>query len=372
MSSRFLWGAATSSYQVEGGIENCDWAEAARRGKVPPAGLSVDHYQRYEADFSLARDLDHNAHRFSLEWARIEPTEGVFDSQAIEHYEKVLDALRARGLEPCVTLWHFTLPQWFTERGGFTQPDAANIFARYCEYVVSRLGDRAKFWMTINEPLVYASNGYRVGTWPPFQKNIWQFLRMTPLLAAAHRCAYEQMKAVKPNIQIGIANNNIHFTPRWYPISVLVRWLWNHRFLNAIKNHQDFIGLNYYFHHHFGSPEKLPKSDMGWDIYPQGLYHVLLELRRYGKPVYVTENGIADAADTRRAQFIRDHVAWMLKAKEDGVDVRGYFYWSLLDNYEWHHGFTPRFGLIAVNYDTLDRTIRPSARAYQHLIRSHR
>jgi beta-glucosidase len=165
----FYWGAATASYQVEGGIENNDWAKSAREGRVPVCGIACDHYNRYEEDFDLAKSLGHTAHRLSIEWARIEPEEGKFDEEAIEHYRKVLKALRARGLKPFVTIWHFTLPLWFSESGGFERKDSPQIFARYAAYAVSKLGDLCEHFSTMNEPNVYASQGWINGEWPPFK-----------------------------------------------------------------------------------------------------------------------------------------------------------------------------------------------------------
>ncbi|TAL49210.1 glycoside hydrolase family 1 protein [Patescibacteria group bacterium] len=370
----FLWGSATSSYQVEGGIENNDWAEAAREGKVPVCGRATDHYNRYESDFDIAKSLGQNAHRLSIEWARIEPEEGRFDEREIEHYRKVLRSLRARNLEPFVTLWHFTLPLWFSKKGGFQNFDAPKLFARYCSYVVEKLGSEAQYWITINEPLVWASVGYRTGKWPPFKKNIFSFIFIINQLVKAHSLSYERMKKASLNVLVGIAKNNIHFDSNILPWNTLLyflaNWFWNERFLNKIKNYQDFIGLNYYFHKKFGVKEKLERTDMGWCVFPQGLYRLLVDLKKYGKPIYITESGIADANDSKRANFIRDHVVFVKKAIDEGADVRGYFYWSLLDNYEWASGFKERFGLVEVNYETLERKIRPSAFIYKKIAES--
>lgn len=391
----FLWGSATSAYQVEGGIENNDWAQAAHAGRMPAAGLATDHYNRYEEDFDIAKSLGQNTHRFSIEWARVEPGEGRFDDGAIEHYRKVLLALRERGLEPFVTLWHFTLPVWFARMGGFENKKAPFYFARYCEYVVKRLarpsfststqaegmsknlgGDgRVRFWITINEPMIYASQGYFRGKWPPFKKNIFKFIKVVDNLATSHNIAYQKIKAVQPSTQIGIAKNQINFEANNNPANrLLVKFLilfWNHRFLAKICKSLDFIGVNYYFHKKFGDKNKYEKSDLSRDIYPKGIYNVLMELKRYHKPIYITENGIADAADTKRARFIKDHLYWIYRAIHDGVDIRGYFYWSLLDNFEWDKGFEPRFGLVEMNYETMERKIRPSAYEYQQICKSN-
>jgi beta-glucosidase len=371
----FLWGAATASYQVEGGIENVDWAEAAREGKVPVCGKATDHYNRYESDFDIAKSLGHNAHRFSIEWARIEPEEGKFDEDEIEHYRKVIRALKERGLEPFVTLWHFTLPTWFTKKGGFQNKNAPEIFARYCEYVVSKLGNEAKYWMTINEPLVWSSGGYLKGNWPPFKKNFFSFLSINRALIKSHCLAYSKIKKINATIQVGIAKHNIYFSSNSMPWNILAKkisnWYWNEYFLNRISTSQDFIGLNHYFYKKFGGNEKLPKSDMGWDIFPEAIFQCLVCLKKYNKPIYVTENGIADRADIKRASFICDYLKFVKLAIKYGVDVRGYFYWSLLDNYEWSYGFTKRFGLVEVNYDTLERKVRPSALIYKEITDSN-
>ncbi len=367
----FLWGAATASYQVEGGIENNDWAEGGRQGKVPVCGKATDHYNRYESDFDIAKELGHNAHRLSIEWSRIEPEEGKFDDEEIEHYRKVLRTLKSRGLEPFVTLWHFTLPIWFTKKGGFENGNAPEIFSRYCEYVISKLGNEATYWMTINEPLVWASGGYRTGKWPPFKKNLFSFHFMQNVLIKSHRLAFQKAKKINPEIFIGIAKHNICFVSDiWWGkcIALVSSWYWNRRFLDAINNYQDFIGLNHYFYKKFGSKDKLPQSDMGWDIFPKAIYFNLLELKKYKKPIYVTENGLADEKDEKRSDFIKNYIENTKKAMVDGADIRGYFYWSLLDNFEWSYGFTKRFGLVEIDYKTMERKVRPSALVYKGII----
>ncbi len=367
----FLWGAATASYQVEGGIENTDWAESARQGKVPICGRACDHYNLYEKDFDIIVALGHNTHKISIEWARIEPQEGIFDEKEVEHYTRVIDALHARNIRLIINMWHFTVPIWFAKKGGFENKNAPEIFARYCGYVMEKLGNKSTIWLTMNEPMVLASNGYMRGEWPPFKKNLLSFLRAIKILIKSHNKAYEVIKKLQPNAEIGIAKNNIFFHANWNPINKLhayfMNWFWNRRFLNGIRNHQDFIGLNYYFHKKFGDKKKYEKTDMGWDIYPDGLFRVLLELKQYKKPVIVVENGIADAGDSKRINFIKSHIEAVHKAILHGVDVRGYLHWSLLDNYEWAFGFEKRFGLVEINYETLERTVRPSAFEYKKI-----
>jgi len=368
----FFWGAATASYQVEGGIENNDWAQAARDGKVPVCDRSTNHFELFEKDFDIAQNLAHNAHRFSIEWSRVEPDEGKFDLEAIGHYKAVLAALKVRGITPLVTLWHFTQPIWFSNQGGFHHKKGPETFARYCEFVAEQLQGQVEYIITINEPLVWASAGYLKGKWPPFGMNPFSFLKVVTQLIRAHNLSYEKIKAVSPDFNVGIAKHNIYFfsnTHIWNKKAAnFMSWFWNRRFLEGIKKHQDFIGLNFYFAKRFGKKISTVKSDMGWDIFPEGIYHTLMELKHYGKPVIITENGIADHADILRGSFIRDSLTFVKKALNEGVDVKGYFYWSLLDNYEWSFGFTERFGLVEVDYQTLERVVRPSALIYKEII----
>jgi beta-glucosidase len=371
----FLWGSATASFQVEGGIENNDWSKAGREGRVPLCGNAVNHYNLFEEDFDIAKSLGQNAHRFSIEWSRIEPEEGKFDESEVEHYRKVISALKSRNIEPVVTLWHFTLPLWFVDQGGFAQKNAHLKFARYCEYVVGKLSG-VSYYVTMNEPLIWASGGYFRGHWPPFEKNFISYFLIQRSLVLAHRKAYKVMKSIQPNLSIGIAKHNMHFDSNSAPWNViaanLMRWIWNHRFLGKISKYQDFIGLNFYISKRFGGERDCLKSEMGWDLYPEGFYRVLMELRRYNKPVYVLENGIADKGDVYRAKYIASHVEALSKAMQGGVDVRGYFYWSLLDNYEWSFGFEKYFGLVEVDRTTMKRTLRPSALVYKSIVEKNK
>lgn len=393
----FHWGAASASYQVEGGIENTDWAQAACEGRVPVCGIACDHYRRYATDFDLAASLGHNAHRFSIEWARIEPEEGKFDAAAIEHYRDVLKALHVRGLIPFVTLWHFTLPLWFAQRGGFERPDAPEIFARYCAFVVRELGDLCHHFSTINEPSVYGSNGWLRGSWPPFKrfaltdlvaitnsgrqhearadKGIGQFFmwrRVMKNLAKSHNAAYSAIKAVNPEVDVNFVHHVIVFDSNKNPFNQLKAWIanysWTHVFMRRTAGHYDSIGLNYYFYTQFGDTRTWKKTDMDWNFAPEKIYDALMILKRYKKPVVVCEAGLADADDSDRAEYITKQVAATWRAMQDGVDVRGHIYWSLFDNYEWALGFEKRFGLIAIDYTSLERTIRPSAYVYKKII----
>ena len=393
----FLWGAATASYQVEGWNENTDWAKAAKEGRVPPAGRLADHYHRYEEDFDIAQKLGHNAHRFSIEWARIEPEEGTFDAKEIEHYKEVLKALKKRGITPLVTLWHFTLPLWFSESGGFERKDAPEIFARYCTYVVKEFGDLCDHYSTMNEPNVFGSNGYLRGSWPPFKRfsatdlvsitnsgrtyeskaekgirPFFTYLFVMKNLARAHNAAYDAIKKVSPHVEVSVVKHVIYFHANWNPINKIKAWVanytWTHIFMRRTYKKCDSIGLNYYFHKKFGDTQTYEKTDMDWDIYPQGIFGSLKLLWKYKKTIFVSEAGLADEKDKYRAQYITDQINAIAKALEEGVDVRGHMYWSLIDNYEWALGIEKKFGLVEIDYNTLERKIRPSAWVYKELI----
>ena len=392
----FYWGAATASYQVEGGIHNTDWAEAAVDGRVPACDLACDHFNRYEADFDLAVQLGHTAHRLSVEWARIEPEAGQFDQAAIAHYRRVLVALKARNLKPYVTLWHFTQPLWFSRSGGFERADAPEIFARYCAFVVQELGDLCDHFSTMNEPNVFASNGWLRGSWPPFKRfaltdlvaitnsgrqyeakasrglrPVFLYFKVMRTLATAHNAAYVAIKKVSPQTEVSFVHHVIVFAANSNPFNKLkaaiANYYWTDVFMKRVIANCDSVGLNYYFYTQFGDKRVWRKTDMDWNFAPEHIYEALMMLAKYKKPLFVSEGGIADAVDSGRAEYITRQVAGVWQAVQDGADVRGHMYWSLLDNYEWALGFAKRFGLIAVDFDSQERTIRPSAYVYKKI-----
>lgn len=395
----FYWGAATASYQVEGGIENCDWAEAAREGRVPPCGLACDHYNRFDADFAIAKELGHTAHRFSLEWARIESEEGVFNEEAIIHYRKVLQSLHRHGLKPYVTLWHWTLPDWLANTGGIERHDFPQIFARYCAYAVKNLYPDAEHFSTINEPYSMVINGWLQGEFPPFRRfSLLSFFKIkyddikkdqtipdlfAPIkfftvanqLAEAHNIAYREIKKVQPNAVVSIVFQIYFFktSATWISrfLAQIQMWQRNHRFLKKVFKQCDALGINYYFSSDVGFKQTYPKTDMGWDSRPADIFGALMQVKRYNLPVFVAEAGCADAGDSFRADYITKTVLGIHSAIEHGVDVRGFMYWSLLDNYEWALGFAKRFGLVEVNYETQERTVRPSAYVYKKIIENN-
>ena len=403
----FFWGAATASHQVEGNTHN-DWSEWEKKhasrlaseatshfGHLPQwqrfkteaerpqnyiSGLACDHYNRFEEDFDIAQSLHHNAHRFSIEWSRIEPSEGVFNEQEIEHYRQVITALKKRNIEPFVTLWHWTLPIWLAEQGGIHCSRFPFYFARYTEKIVQSLGTEVRFWITLNEPDVVASHAYQKGAWPPQNKSLFAYVSVLRNLVAAHKLAYERIKSIVPDAQIGIAKHQVSFVVNRPTIinrclRAIGHYFWNTWMLKRIQNTQDFIGLNHYnrnvVDNGFYKNPNHQVTDFGWEYYPESIYQALLELKRFQKPIYITENGIADASDTLRQQFIPRSLAAVHRAIAHGVPVQGYMYWSLLDNFEWDKGFWLRFGLIEIDYVTQKRTVRPSALQYAEICKNN-
>ncbi len=385
----FLWGAAASAYQVEGDNVSSDWWQWEKETGKENSGPACRHYQYYKEDFDLALGLHHNAHRLSIEWSRIEPEEGSFSQNELEHYRDVILALRSRNIEPVVTLHHFTNPVWFARSGGWENAKSAGRFLRYCDFIVRALARHVRYWITINEPNVYITHAYILGEWPPQGKSYCKAKVVEHNLISAHVRAYRLMHDIyresgdqKPSISI--AQNMIAFVPCTarlidrFAASVRARW-YNVGFLDTAMRHKamDYIGVNYYSrqlvevekwgvahiardvcekNHH-----PVNKNSLGWDIYPEGLYEVLMGLKRYGLPVIITENGICTPDDTLRWEYISAHLKNVYRAMEKGVPVTGYFYWSLMDNFEWDDGFKPRFGLIEIDYATYKRTVRASA-----------
>ena len=408
----FVWGAATASHQVEGNNVNNDWWAWEQAGghirNGDRSGAACDWWNRAEDDFDLACELGQTGHRLSLEWSRLEPRPGEWNDAAFERYRQMLAGLRKRGIEPMVTLFHFTLPAWFADLGGWTNPDAIRYFSRYVERVIEELGDLVTLWCTINEPAVYAFSSYLEGKWPPGQKSIRQMLRVLRTLMLAHGEAHRIIHALSGDAQVGLVKNFPIAEPARPDsaidrrIAAQVDRIFNVLPMNAALTGQfrpplgfgtvtklmdsvDFIGVNYYTRFLFGLDSENPAgsltprlkpgaeiSDLDYgEIYPQGLYQVLKRLQPYGKPIYITENGLPDADDDVRPRFLLTHLAQMWRAMQEGVLVRGYYHWSLLDNFEWAEGYAMRFGLIEVNFATGERRIRDSGRLYGQIAQTN-
>lgn len=407
--SRFLWGAATSAHQIEGDthnqwsvweLENAKslakqaeykqtwlprWDELKEQATDPDnyiSGKSTDHYNRFEQDFDLMQQFGMNAFRFSIEWSRIEPEEGVWNIEAIEHYRKYLKELRARDIEPMVTLMHWTLPVWFAEAGGFEKRRNIHYFVRFAEKVFAELGTDMRYICTINEPEVYAFESYVNGNWPPNGSSKWRGLKVYYNLAVAHNRVAKLAHQTSRRFRVGLSKNCAHHYPGddarlTRASSAIATWASDYLFLNRVKRNLDWLGLNYYFtNRYYGyrihNPET-PVSDLGWYMAPGDIQFVLERLyQKYGVPIIVTENGVADKDDQHRKWWILHTIVGINKALQNGVAVEGYLHWSLLDNFEWAYGKWPNFGLIHVDYKTLKRTPRKSALWFAGLIKQIR
>ncbi len=394
--NNFLWGTSTSAYQVEGNNKN-DWSQwessLSRLRELMKeksnsndfiCGAACDSYHRYEEDFDLAKKLNNNAIRFGLEWSRIEPKKDTWDVKEINHYRDVMEAAKKRGLKTVVTLWHWTNPLWLAKEGGWINDNVVKYFSRYTELVIKELGSYVDYWVTLNEPTVHVWNGYIAGKFPPNRRSPFTALKVMNNLIRAHIKSYQVIHDHFPQAQTSIAKLTNYFEPahKWCPaeqyLAKAFNYFANTKLLNKVKNHLDFIGLDYYFYDRmvwyppFKKNRNERVSDMGWEIYPEGIYYVLKYLNHFHKPILILENGIADAEDKHRADFIKQHLYCVHKAITEGIDVRGYFHWSLLDNFEWAEGYSPKFGLYAVDRRTFERTARPSAKVYSDICANNR
>jgi beta-glucosidase len=383
----FLWGASTSSYQIEGGNSHADWADwEAGDATREPAGRAADSWNRYREDVELAASLGHTVYRISTEWSRIEPEPGRFDRDALARYADWLRLAREHGMQTMLVLWHFTNPSWFTERGAWCWDEAASRFEAFVRVVVPVLSEHVDWWATINEANTYAQHGWLVGDWPPGRRMDYPggFAAYAGL-AQGHRRARSAIKELLgADTPVGLT----HVFPWTHPAQrggalsgaceAYWNWLSAWNFLDRVRDEFDWLGVQYYYDVpcraigydlEDGHP---PRTDMGWRIAPQGLYEVVRQCwERYGRPMLVTENGLADATDAQRGRFIIDHLAWLHRAIEEGADVRGYLHWSLLDNFEWAFGYGPRFGLVEVDYETFERRPRPSAGLFSEIVRAN-
>lgn len=403
----FLWGASVSAHQVEGGTHNQwdewewrhatkspqvtkyllehlkNWPELSGRAAIPDTyicGEAVDHYNRYEEDFKLLKKLHMDTFRFSIEWSRIEPREGQWDAREIAHYRKYLMKLREMHITPFVILWHFTLPVWFARKGGFTKRANVRYFTRYVAKITEELGDLWSFVITVNEPDTYTALGYVRGFWPPQVRNIVLAKRVYQNIQLAHQQAYAVVKAHDLNLQIGTSVSQTvdkldsqFFLAKW---SMQVwRWVARRWFLDSERMTADFVGVNFYMTNYYNwagrwrnPPE--PNNDLGWYMEPRAIEDMLVDVHeRYGRPIYITENGLADAHDQYREWWLKETIAGMQGALAQGVDLRGYMHWSLLDNFEWAFGWLAEFGLVHVDRATMKRTIRPSAKWFAEEIK---
>jgi beta-glucosidase len=407
--SSFLWGTAASAHQVEGGNTNNDWWEWEGKGRTADgsrSGAACDHYRLFEQDFSALQKQHHNTHRFSVEWSRIEPRQGRWDKQAVAHYQRVIRSLNARGLAPMLTLHHFTNPLWLARMGGWENPRVVDLFERYARFAARELGKDVGLWITINEPVVYAYECYVSGIGPPGKNDFSAAMRVIRHMLLAHAAAYHVLHDVLGgSCRVGFAKHYRVLDPfrggSFFDrlLSLCFDFMFNRMFpaacrsgiipppaaffrrVRGLKNTMDFLAVNYYtrelirfdiskadsFFMSMSTKPGAKVNSLGWEFYPFGLFRFLKMLGKYDKPVYITENGTCVADDTERARFIVAHLRQAHRAVSRGIDVRGYYYWSCLDNFEWAEGFTPRFGLTEVDYKTQRRTLRESGKLYAEI-----
>lgn len=418
---KFLWGSAMSAHQVEGNCHRNHWWEWEQEGlRVRPggyvrdgsvSGVACDYYHRYDDDHRLAADLGHRALRISIEWSRIEPKLGVFDAAAIDHYKRVCDSMLRHGLQPTVTLHHFTNPVWAQRLGGWENREMPDWLARYAAFAARELGDRVRLWWTINEPTVAPTLGYILGIHPPCVRDMSRALTVGRNVLVAHGKMYRAMHEAAPQpIEVGPVLQMPYFEPL-DPESAAdgATALASDRLVNesvltglrqgilappygedeeapGLGGSFDVVGVNYYMRilarggadidldligqRRASEPERLV-DEMGWEVYPEGLYRNLVRVAKLGKPVIVTENGMATLDEAARRQHLVEHLESVWRAIRDGADVRGYFYWSLMDNFEWADGFSRHFGLVEVDRSTLERRPRSTAFAYRDVIRAN-
>jgi beta-glucosidase len=368
----FLWGTATAAHQIEGGNVNNDWwgwehNPASRCAES--SGDACDSFHRWPEDIELVAAIGLGGYRFSLEWSRIEPAEGEFSFAALDHYRRMCAACREAGIEPVVTFHHFTTPRWLARRGGWEADDTPEVFARFVSKATAHLGDLIGWGCTINELNLIGAMGYGLGSSPPGIKDFARHLAVNDVVARAHRLAVDAIRSGRGSFPVGLtlSMDEMVAEPGGEDILKAAQEVLEERFMRATEG-DDFIGVQCYSRVHFG-PEgqapnapDVPVTQMGYEYWPQGVeYCARRAAATTGSPVLLTESGIATNDDTERIAYISEALRGVRRALDDGVDIRGYFVWSLLDNFEWSNGFTPKFGLHSVDPETFDRRAKPSA-----------
>jgi beta-glucosidase len=411
----FLWGTATSAHQVEGNNQGNDWWEWEQRpGKIKDgstSGKAAQWWQgRAEEDLARGRELGQNAHRLSLEWSRLEPEPGRWDDAAFARYRELFRAARALGLKLLVTVNHFTLPAWLARRGGWLAREAPAEFAELARRAALAFGSEVELWCTQNEPNVLALMAYADERWPPGLGSLSAAFRSLATMLDAHVRAYRAIHAVLPSARVGLVLNLPILDPARprladRAVARLQDWAFSGALLHALETGivfpplapfparvpgltraLDWLGVNYYGRYSvtfdaksgrelFGrrvGPNSIRTEWNDWgEPWPAGLTEQLVRLGRFHVPLYVTENGVMDASDRVRPEFLREHVHAVGEAIARGSDVRGYFHWSLLDNFEWSEGWSAPFGLHALDRATQARTLRESGALYARICRAN-
>jgi len=418
----FIWGTATAAHQVEGNCEN-NWSEFEKGSKddghpniknSQQSGIACDHWNRYPEDIKLIKQLGVSHYRFSVEWSKIQPYEETFNKDVLYHYSKMIDMLIENNIEPVLTLHHFTYPLWFDRLGAFEKEENINLFVSFCQRVFNEYSCKVSYWCTINEPGVVATQGYFSGMFPPGKKDLQLSAVVLKNLLEAHVQVYHSLKKMEngTKVKIGLVKNINQFDPwrRWHLfdwlISNFVNYFFNDLTLDFIQtgifkiripglvwiyhknskaiNSMDYFGLNYYSHNHLKMKLSLKEpftlqypntdilTDMPYTIYGEGIYRAIQSISVLNIPIMITENGIADASDDRRELYIKRYLYAVSQAIKEGFDIRGYFYWSLMDNFEWAFGYDMKFGLFAVDYKTQRRDLREGAKAFIAIVNNEK
>ncbi|MFN8472478.1 MAG: glycoside hydrolase family 1 protein [Anaerolineae bacterium] len=407
--TNFMWGTSVAAHQVEGGNTRNDWwlweQTPGHIQNGDTADVAADWWHRAEDDLLLARQLHTNAIRFSVEWSRIEPRDNVWDDAALAHYRALIESMGRLGLEPILCLHHFTLPQWVAGRGGFETGWAVDRFARFVERVVDAYGDLVRWWLTINEPMIFTAMGWVLGRWPPGKKNVSLAFKVARNLVRAHAAAYHIIHRKVPGALVSAANHLAVFpaynsarpldrlaatTRDWMLNQVWVRATldgvlrpplgWNSRLPDAVGTH-DYLALQHYFTFPIAfalrEPGNLFARDMGepgpdippfmGESRPEGLHDRVMWLKQFDLPIVISEHGLLENNEKRRPAYMLESLAGLHRAIRDGANVRGYFHWSLVDNFEWAEGYSARFGLIHLDLATQARTVKPSGYLYSDI-----
>ncbi|MEG1523423.1 MAG: family 1 glycosylhydrolase [Clostridia bacterium] len=404
-SGNFQLGVATAATQIEGGKMDSSWISWADDGHIKDntsPERADDHYHLWREDTELLARMDIPIYRFGVEWARIEPEEGTFSEQAISHYLAELALLRAHGITPLVTLHHFTNPLWFEALGGFETQDNIPLFLRFVEHIVRSFGGLVNEYITINEPNVYAVNGFFFGDWPPGKRSFNRTVQVMSVLVSTHLQAYKLIHRIRSELglaetKVGFANHLCIFVPanpknpihcittslmeRFFQGSLSLamttgRCTWPLKCITHVVGTQfvDFHGVNYYARHAVsgfsdGFLLNVPKNDLGWEIYPSGIVEVAEKMYRIRPlPIYITENGTCDNQDLFRCRYLFDHLQAIAASP---LPIKRYYHWCFLDNFEWLEGESARFGLVKVDYPTQTRTLKDSGRFYQEIIQNN-
>jgi beta-glucosidase len=369
----FLWGAATAAHQIEGGNVNNDSWEREHdpdAGYAESSGDACDSLHRWPEDVELVAAMGLGAYRFSLEWSRIEPAEGEFSTAALDHYRRMCAACRERDIVPVVTFHHFTIPTWLARRGGWEAVDAPETFSRFVTRAGAHLGDLIGWACTINELNLIGVRGYDLGSSSPGVEDTFaRHLAINEAVVRAHRLGVDALRSGPGDFPVGLtlSMDEMVAEPRGEGVLEAAREVLEDRFFRATGG-DDFIGVQCYSRVHFGpegqAPNEpgVPTTQMGYEYWPQGVEHCARRAAAMtGVPVLLTESGIATDHDAERITYLAEVLRGVRRALDDGVDIRGYFVWSLLDNFEWSHGFAPKFGLHSVDRETFSRHPKPSA-----------